>query len=119
MTIRQARIDSYLTFPTDLAAEMRVWPEFVAGKGYDVELNSAAEHVTVKLVSESDEDSRHVLVRGTGVGSLFHRVLGCVAFAMAAHSDEVMIMRWRDLEPQADAEQIVGPEPPPAGFSSN
>jgi hypothetical protein len=110
MTIRQARIDSYFTFPTDLAAEMRVWPEFEFGEGYDVEFNSAAEHVTVKLVSETDEDSRYVLVRGTGLGSLFHRVLGSVAFAMAAHSDYVMVMRWRDLENQSGAEQIVGPE---------
>ena len=99
MTVRQARIDSYFSLPTDLAAEMRGWPEFVVGEGYDVELNNQAEHVTVKLVSADDEDNQHVLVRGTGVGPLFQQVLGCVAFAMAAHSDEVLVMQWRDREP--------------------
>src|SRR5262245_5676630 len=98
MATRQARIGSYFSLPTDLAAEMRSWQEFVRGEGYKVELKNSAERVTVALIPEQDDDTQYVLVRGEGAGQLFERVLGCVAFAMAAHSDDVAVMRWRDDE---------------------
>ena len=89
-------MDSYFSLPTDLAAEMRSWPEFRLGEGYDVRLASAHEQVAVELVprNESEEESAFVRVRGDGEGPLFHAVLGCVAYAMSAHSDSVSISRW-------------------------
>lgn len=90
----QVRIDSYFSFPTDLAADMRNWPEFVRGKSYSVELESEDETVTVKLVPADDDDRAYVLVRGAYGGRLFLAALGYVCYAMAANSDEIVVMRW-------------------------
>ena len=37
--VEELRIQSYFSLPTDLAAEMRAWPEFVSGEGYTVNLS--------------------------------------------------------------------------------
>ena len=42
MPKRAVNIDSYFSLPTDLAAEMRSWEEFVTGSEYNVTLHSAA-----------------------------------------------------------------------------
>jgi hypothetical protein len=96
MSIQQARLDSYFSLPTDLASEMRDWPEFVEGKHYDLELRTGAEKVSVRLMEAAEDDRAHVIVRGEGSGYLFDKVLGRVVYAMAAHSDDVVVMRWRD-----------------------
>ena len=96
MSIQQARLDSYFSLPTDLASEMLDWPEFVEGKDYDLELQAGAGKVFVRLMEASEDDRAHVIVRGEGSGSLFDKVLGRVVYAMAAHSDDVMVMRCRD-----------------------
>ena len=90
----QVRIDSYFSLPTDLAADVRNWPEFVSGAEYDVDFGSEDERVTVRFVPRAADESAHVLVRGEYGGRLFLMVLGYVSYAMAANSDEVTVMRW-------------------------
>jgi hypothetical protein len=94
MPKRAVYIDSYFSLPTDLAAEMRSWPEFVSGEGYNVILKTDSEYVSTSL--ENDEGSRFVLVTGNGDGPLFFRVLGLSLYALAGHSDDVWprVMWW-------------------------
>jgi hypothetical protein len=89
--MRCLRIGSYFSVETDLAGEMRSWPEFVSGSGYDVDLRDAStgESVSVRYI-ESGEDA-HVHI--TDDGSLFDRVAGRVIHAMSAHSDSLFIDR--------------------------
>jgi hypothetical protein len=94
MSDRDVRIDSYFSLATDLAGELGSWHEFVSGHEYEVDLRSDDELVMVRL--EKDEDQRFVRIRGSGVGPLFHRVLGTVAHALSAHSDSVWVTRWSD-----------------------
>jgi hypothetical protein len=94
MSSCRARIDSYFSRPTDLATAMVNWPEFVAGSGYDVDLESESESVTVRLVPAKDDDTQHVLVEGKEGGRLFLLALGYVTYAMSENSDEVWVMRW-------------------------
>jgi hypothetical protein len=92
---QEVHIISYFSLPTDLAEEMRHWPEFVTGHEYSVELRSSAsdEAVSVRFVEDGEE--HYVSVSGFGNGSLFDRVLGRVIYALAAHSDYVMVDRCR------------------------
>ena len=87
MSQRTVSIDSYFSLPTDLAQEMRSWPEFVDGNGYVTRLRSESEEVGTSL--EEEGGRRLVYVRGTGEGPLFYRVLGCTLYALAGHSDDV------------------------------
>jgi hypothetical protein len=91
---RETHIISYFSLPTDLAGEVRDWPEFVQGQEYSVDLKSpgSAETVSVRYVEDGDE--RYVSVSGEGAGTLFDRVLGRVIYALAAHSDNLMVDRW-------------------------
>jgi hypothetical protein len=91
---RVSRVDSYFSVPTDLAAELRPWHEFVDGAGYVAELKGSDERVSVSLRPATDEDSTHVLVVGEGSGDLFDRVLGRIVYALSAHSDSVWVSRW-------------------------
>ena len=88
---RETHIISYFSLPTDLAGEMHDWPEFVSGQEYSVDLKSSAETVSVRYVEDGEE--RYVSVSGDGAGTLFDRVLGRVIYALAAHSDNLMIDR--------------------------
>jgi hypothetical protein len=94
MKKHEVRIDSYFSLPTDLAAEMHTWPEFVEGKEYAVTLRSSTEEVSTSL--EYDEERPYVFVRGTGEGHLFYRTLGVTLYALAGHSDDVWpsVTRW-------------------------
>ena len=51
---KEVHIDSYFSLPTDLAGEMRGWPEFVSGEEYSVDLRrpNGGESVTVRMVEE-------------------------------------------------------------------
>ena len=49
MPNRAVYVESYFSMPTDLAGEMRDWPEFVSGHGYSVQLKSAGEIVSTSL----------------------------------------------------------------------
>jgi hypothetical protein len=93
MTKREIRIISYFSLPTDLAAEMRAWPEFVKGAEYSVELQDplSGESVAVRYIEEDQE--HFVSVTGEGSGALFDRVLGRVVYALSAHSDDLMLHR--------------------------
>ncbi len=88
---RETHILSYFSLPTDLAGEMRDWSEFVSGQKYTVDLKSLAETVSVRYVEDGEE--HYVSVSGEGTGTLFDRVLGRVIYALAAHTDELMIDR--------------------------
>ena len=94
--VSEVHIISYFSLPTDLASEMKRWPEYVEGKEYSVRLNSpdTAETVEVALVERDDEEPPYVYVRSTTGKALFERVLGTVTYALAAHSDNLMIYRW-------------------------
>jgi hypothetical protein len=91
---REVHIISYFSLPTDLAAEMRDWPEFVAGHEYSVELKSSASGEAVIVSHVERGEDRYVAVSGSGTGLLFDRVLGRVIYALAAHSDNLMVERY-------------------------
>jgi len=82
---RKISIESYFSLPTDLSAELQSFPEFIDGVGYDVDLRTEdrKEEVTVRFVE--GEHASHVLVRGSGDGFLFDRVVGRVIWALSAH----------------------------------
>ena len=90
---REVHIISYFSLPTDLAAEMRKWPEFVSGHEYSVDLRNpdCSEAVSVRYVEDGEE--HYVSVTGSSAGALFERVLGRVIYALAAHSDNLMVDR--------------------------
>jgi hypothetical protein len=54
---QETHIISYFSLPTDLAGEMRDWPEFVTGQDYSVDLKSSdsSETVTVRFVEDGEE----------------------------------------------------------------
>ncbi len=81
MSQRAVYIDSYFSLPTDLAGELRGWPEFLAGEGYETSLRTETEDVSTSL--RSDEGRPYVLVIGRGDGPLFYRVLGQCVYALA------------------------------------
>lgn len=85
-------IRSYDSCPTDLAREMRDWPEFVSGLGYSVHLRDAAAgaEVTVKM-TEPENDFSTVIVEGTYRSSILDRALGRVVLALSEHSDDLAI----------------------------
>lgn len=95
---QKVEILSYFSLETDLAGEMKSWPEFVSGAGYEVELEGADdERVSVRYMEAEDDTSDHVVVTGSTQGPLFDRVLGRVVYALAAHSDNLMVSRhWSD-----------------------
>ncbi len=93
-----ARIDSYFSLPTDLAAQARSWPEFVQGSEYSVDFANEDDAVTVRLVPQADDDCDHIVVRARHESRLFHAVLGFVSFALAAHSDNVQVSKWVRFE---------------------
>jgi hypothetical protein len=88
---RETRIVSYFSLPTDLAGEMCGWPEFVSGCEYSVDLKSPETDETVSVRYIEKGDDQYVTVCGQGMGTLFDKVLGRVIFALAAHSDNLMI----------------------------
>ena len=94
--VAEVEIQSYFSLPTDLASEMKDWPEFLSGEQYNVQLESSEppELVDVAYLSK-EEDGPCIRVRSTSAGgALFQRVLGTVVYALAAHSDDLMIYRW-------------------------
>ena len=95
---RVVHIRSYFSLPTDLAGEMRQWPEFVVGEAYSVDLKSrdGSEAVAVRFV-EQDEDGSYVSVTSTEAGPLFDRVLGKVIYALSEHSDSLMVDRYEQV----------------------
>jgi hypothetical protein len=91
----EVHIMAYFSIETDLASEMRSWPEFRSGSGYVVELATSdrAEVVSVALIERDGDESAYVRVTGNSPGLLFDRVLGCVTYALSAHSDNLMVDR--------------------------
>ena len=92
---REVHIISYFSLETDLARELGSWPEFVAGTEYSVDLKSLDSDEAVQVRYVENEDERYVSVKGSGSGSgsLFDRALGRVVYALAGHSDSLMIDR--------------------------
>ena len=93
----QVRINSYFSLPTDLAHEMKDWPEFINGEGYSVDLKdlSTEEEVAVRLVDGEPDVPTYVVIKTNRSGPLFDRVVGRAVFALSAHSDNIMLMRWK------------------------
>jgi hypothetical protein len=91
----EVHITSYFSLETDLAEEMRSWREFRSGSGYSVELASpdGGETVSVRLVEATADEAAFIRVTSPAPGALFDRVLGRVTYALAAHSDNLMIDR--------------------------
>ena len=77
---------------------MANWPELVSGRGYDVELESDHERVTVNLIAATVDDTQHVIVRGEGGGRLFLAVTGCVSYLLAHNSDDITLGLWEHHE---------------------
>ena len=92
---REIHIQSYFSRPTDLAGQMRNWPEFVSGAEYSVQLKNeqTGEVVEVSLVEPHDERP-YVSVKSPNSGSLFDRVLGKVVYALSEHSDDLIVDRF-------------------------
>jgi len=68
---RETHIISYFSLETDLAGEMRDWPEFVSGRAYSVDLKSRDSDETVIVRYVEDGDDRYVSVMATALeGSL-------------------------------------------------
>ena len=92
LMIRELRIQSYFSLPTDLAGEMRGWPEFVSGEGYAVNLLNAetGEEVTVWYVEERD-GYPYVIIRSSAAGQLLDKVAGRVIRSLIEHSDTLVV----------------------------
>jgi hypothetical protein len=90
----QIKIVSYFSIPTDLAAEMRNWQEFVNGEGYDIDLKSdeTGETVSVRYF-ENEGDLDFVLIKTDLPSDLYDRVVGRVICALSMHSDNLMVYR--------------------------
>ena len=97
MTDRQLEIVSYFSFPTDLAELMGTWPEFVEGQGYEVRLSSIDGQESVEIRRASEDEIDKIVVTGSGAGDLFDRALGCVTYALACHSDNLLVSRRKGL----------------------
>jgi uncharacterized protein YkuJ len=83
-------IRSYFSIPTDLAAEMRDWVEFVDGENYSVNLETnAGEIVSVRYVEENEDC--FVTVISENADELFDRVVGRTIYALSKHSDNLMV----------------------------
>ena len=91
---KEVHIISYFSFPTDLANELAGWEEFKSGEQYcvDLECSETKETVHVRLV-EKDDDASYVAVTSNCGGRLFERALGAVTFALAQHSDNLMVSK--------------------------
>jgi hypothetical protein len=89
---REVHILSYFSLPTDLAAAMKSWPEYVRGDGYSVELRSNRGAVLVEM-REAPDERPFVAVTGPSGEPLFEKVLGAVIYELAAHSDNLMVDR--------------------------
>ncbi len=98
----QIHIRTYDSIPTDLAGEMRDWPEFVSGQGYTFQLRDrdSGEEVSVWL-SDTPDDFPTVIVEGRSRSRLLDRALGRVIQALSEHSDHLMVDRRTIAEPSA------------------
>jgi hypothetical protein len=93
-------IRSYDSRPTDLAGEMRDWPEFVSGLGCSVHLRDAATGAEVSVrMTEPKNDFSTVIVEGTYRSSILDRALGRVVLALSEHSDDLAIHKEPIAEP--------------------
>ncbi len=93
-------IRTYDSCATDLAGEMRDWPEFLSGLGYAVHLRDAATGAEVSVrMTESDNDFSTVIVEGTHRSSILDRALGRVVLALSEHSDDLAIQQESIAEP--------------------
>ena len=88
---KELRIQSYFSLPTDLAAEMRDWPEFVSGEAYSANLLDVAtgEEVSVRYVEE--EDDCYVIIRSSSPGPLLDRVAGRAVCSLIDHRDTLVV----------------------------
>jgi hypothetical protein len=98
---QQWSIRTYDSVPTDLAAEMRDWPEFVSGNGYTVCLRDPMTGDVSIWMTETAEDFPTVIVEGPNRSQLFDRTLGRVIEALSEHGDMVDVTSKPIGEPGA------------------
>ncbi len=99
---KRLHIRTYDSIPTDLAGEMRGWPEFVSGEGYTVHLRDPASGATASVVrTDPANDLPTVIVEGTHRSSVLDRALGRVIQALSEHSDNLDIHQELIAEPAA------------------
>ncbi|MBI3881807.1 MAG: hypothetical protein HY301_17305 [Verrucomicrobia bacterium] len=91
---KRLRIESYFSQPTDLAGEMREWPEFVTGNGYDVDLRNPDTEETVAVRYVESGERAFIDITATGNGSLFDRVAGRAIYALSGNSDNLTVDRY-------------------------
>ncbi len=90
----QFQIQTYASLPTDLASELRCWPEFISGDGHSALFRDAqtGEEVSVRLRATSQYFPT-VTVEGRSRTPLLDKALGRVIQAAVDHSDTVMVFR--------------------------
>ncbi len=99
---QRLHIRTYDSIPTDLAGEMRDWPEFVSGEGYAVHLRNITSGAEVSVwMTEPENDFPTVIVEGTYRSTLLDRALGRVIEALSEHSDDVDVRQSTIAEPAA------------------
>jgi hypothetical protein len=85
------RIYSYFSLPTDLAAAMRDWPEFVCGEEYSVELKDETTGEEVMIELGRDDGAPYLLVKGDRSGLLYEKAVGRTIIELQPHTDNLMI----------------------------
>jgi len=93
LTLADMRIYSYFSIPTDIAASLRDWPEFVSGEEYAVELKDpiTGEQVTIKPIGVEPDSIDYLVVTGNLKGRLYERVVGRAIIELQPHTDNLMI----------------------------
>ena len=86
----QLFILSYLSLPTDLAAEMHAWPEFVSGEGYAVELRGSTPEDSVSVQMDAEQC---VVFFSASSLLFFVCVVGRVVHSLSARTESLLIRR--------------------------
>lgn len=94
----QFHIRTYDSIPTDLAAEMRAWPEFITGENYTVHLQDLenGNEISVWMTDPSD-DFPTVIVEGPSRSQLLDKTLGRAIQALSEHNDNLTIDLRRNI----------------------
>ena len=86
---KEARLISYFSLPTDLAAVFRSWSEFESGEGYDVSLRCRTTGERVRTECREMDGIPFVSVTSEAAGQLYKRVIEAATTALREHSDTV------------------------------
>ncbi|HUF05522.1 MAG TPA: barstar family protein [Aridibacter sp.] len=96
-------IVTYDSIPTDLASELRNWPEFVDGRRDQVLLSSGEEEANSWKVHDPGGFPT-IVCEGLSRSPLLDKLLGRVIQALAEHSDNLMV--YGPLDPSEKSRNI-------------